>query len=116
MNSWITNFKKIKIKIKQTAEQILKRKERIDPSESLWLNCPSCGELNLKDSLRQIDWSCKKCLYNFDKPPGEIIAKTLHEKGFKNLYLCTGYRKSDLPEIPWIKDVLPKNVDFINLI
>ena len=41
MNSWITNWKKIKIKVKQTAEQVLKKRERIDPSESLWLNCPS---------------------------------------------------------------------------
>ena len=94
MNSWITNFKKIKIKIKQTAEQIIKRKERIEPSESLWLNCPSCGELNLKDSLRQLDWSCKKCLYNFDKPPGEII-KTFFPNGGTIIEPVT-----DLPDDP----------------
>ena len=47
-----------------------------------------------------------------DLPKGEDIAKDLFEKGFKNLYLCTGYRKEDLQEFPWIKDILPKNVDF----
>ena len=80
MNSWITNFKKIKIKIRQTAEQILKRKEKIDPSESLWLNCPSCGELNDKDSIKQNDWICGKCEYYFDKPPRATI-KTFFPEG-----------------------------------
>jgi hypothetical protein len=47
-----------------------------------------------------------------NKASGITIAKTLHEKGFKNLYLCTGYRKKDLPDLPWIKDVLPKDVNF----
>ena len=51
-----------------------------------------------------------------DKPKGEAIAKTLYDKGFKNLYLCTGYRKEDLPESPWIKEVLPKKVDFENFL
>jgi CheY-like chemotaxis protein len=50
------------------------------------------------------------------KATGEVVAKNLYDKGFKNLYLCTGYRKEDLPEMPWIKDVLPKNIDFINLV
>jgi hypothetical protein len=49
------------------------------------------------------------------KPTGEVVAKNLYDKGFKNLYLCTGYRKEDLPEIPWIKDVLLKNVNFLDL-
>ena len=80
MNSWISNWKKIKIKVKQTAEQILKRKERTDLSESLWLNCPSCGELNYKESLQQNDWICSKCAYYFDKPPRAII-KTFFPEG-----------------------------------
>jgi len=80
LNSWITNWKKIKIKVKQTTEQILKKRERIDPSESLWLNCPSCGELNYKESLQQNDWICNKCTYYFDKPPRAII-KTFFPDG-----------------------------------
>ena len=51
-----------------------------------------------------------------DLPKGEDIAKDLFEKGFKNLYLCTGYRKEDLQEFPWIKEILPKNVDFENFL
>ena len=80
MASWISNWKKIGIKVKQTAEQILKRKEKIDPSESLWLNCSSCGELNYKESIKQNDWICGKCGYYFDKPPRAII-KTFFPKG-----------------------------------
>ena len=80
MASWISNWKKLKIKVKQTTKQILERKKRTDPSESLWLNCPSCGELNYKESLQQSDWICSKCAYYFDKPPRAII-KTFFSEG-----------------------------------
>ena len=80
MASWISNWKKLKIKVKQTTKQILERKERTDQSESLWLNCPSCGELNYKESLQQSDWICSKCAYYFDKPPRAII-KTFFSEG-----------------------------------
>ena len=78
--NWLTSWKKIGIRVRQTAKQVLKRKEKIDPSESLWINCPSCGDLNYKDSLQQTDWICSKCSYYFDKPPRAII-KTFFSEG-----------------------------------
>lgn len=65
MNNWISNFKKIGIKVKQ----IFKKQEKIAPSASLWETCGSCGKINYKESLREKDWICEFCKYYFDKPP-----------------------------------------------
>ena len=80
----------------------------------------SVGELStLESNLYNIDLETPFFLdrdLGEDLPKGEDIAKDLFEKGFKNLYLCTGYRKEDLQEFPWIKEILPKNVDFENFL
>ena len=80
----------------------------------------SVGELStLESNLSNIDLETPFFLdrdLGEDLPKGEDIAKDLFEKGFKNLYLCTGYRKEDLQEFPWIKEILPKNVDFENFL
>ncbi len=39
---------------------------------------------------------------------GEELAKTLYEKGFATIYLCTGMDESEFSNIPWIKKVLGK--------
>jgi signal transduction histidine kinase len=39
---------------------------------------------------------------------GEDLAKTLYEKGFVTIYLCTGRDESDFPEMPWIKKIVGK--------
>jgi len=45
---------------------------------------------------------------------GEEYAKTLYEKGYKNLYLATGYEvsKFDLDKLYWIKKVVGKDPQF----
>ena len=87
-------------------------------SEKLNKKIISVGELSILESnLSNIDLETPFFLdrdLGEDLPKGEDIAKSLFEKGFKNLYLCTGYRKEDLQEFPWIKEILPKNVDFEN--
>lgn len=39
---------------------------------------------------------------------GEILAQELFSKGFKNIYLCTGYSKSQFGPMPWIKEIVGK--------
>lgn len=39
---------------------------------------------------------------------GEEIAKDLFERGYRNLFLCTGYPASRFPRMPWIKEILGK--------
>jgi signal transduction histidine kinase len=41
-------------------------------------------------------------------PKGEVVAKSLFEQGFQNLYLATGYDKDYFPKMDWIKDVIGK--------
>ena len=40
---------------------------------------------------------------------GEEVSKEIYEKGFKNIYLETGYIKEYFPEMSWIKDILSKS-------
>lgn len=39
---------------------------------------------------------------------GEELAKELHEKGFRNLYLATGHDRDALRSMPWIKGIVGK--------
>ena len=79
--NWI---KKTIKEIKFSAKKIFKRQEKIDPSSSLFENCPSCGKLNYKDSLHKSDWICDSCHYYFDRPPLAIVKSfgLLDEKNF----------------------------------
>ncbi|MFT3741081.1 MAG: HAMP domain-containing sensor histidine kinase [Gammaproteobacteria bacterium] len=39
---------------------------------------------------------------------GEKFAKIIFEKGFTNIYLCTGYNKRKFNKMHWIKDIINK--------
>ncbi|MBF0107040.1 MAG: HAMP domain-containing histidine kinase [Deltaproteobacteria bacterium] len=45
---------------------------------------------------------------------GEVIAKTIYEKGFKTIYLATGANKDSFGPMPWIKGIVGKGPPFIN--
>ena len=81
MNNWI---QKTLQQIKAQTKKIFKRQEKIDPSNSLWENCPSCGKLNTKYSLKENDYICEACNYYFDRPPLAIVRSfgILDEKNF----------------------------------
>ena len=63
MNSWITNWKKIKIKVKK----ILK-KQPADQASSDWKNCPQCKKISYLPDLIANSYICE-CAYHFDLPP-----------------------------------------------
>lgn len=44
-----------------------------------------------------------------DSPTGIGVAKFLYEKGFKNLYLATGFPASKFQDVSWIKGVVEKS-------
>jgi signal transduction histidine kinase len=45
---------------------------------------------------------------------GEDVARKIYDMGFKEIYLTTGYDKSEFPEMYWIKDVVNKTPPFVD--
>ena len=63
MNSWITNWKKLRIKVKK----IFKKQPTTD-SETDWKTCPQCKKINYKPDLFSSNYICE-CSFHFDLPP-----------------------------------------------
>ena len=63
MNSWITNWKKIKIKVKQIIKKRPESQEEIN-----WKNCPQCKKISYFPDLIANSYICE-CSYHFDCPP-----------------------------------------------
>ena len=66
MNSWITNWNKIKIKLSKV-KQIIK-KQPYGQQETNWLNCPQCKKISYFPDLTANSYICE-CSYHFDCPP-----------------------------------------------
>ena len=62
MNSWITNWKKIKIKVKQILRKQPTGKEVTD-----WKSCPQCKKISYLPDLINNDYICE-CSFHFDFP------------------------------------------------
>ena len=63
MNSWITNWNKIKIKVKQ----IIKKQPQ-GQQETDWQNCPQCKKISYFPDLIANSYICA-CSFHFDCPP-----------------------------------------------
>ena len=63
MNSWITNWNKIKIKVKQ----IIKKQPQ-GQQETDWQNCPQCKKISYFPDLIANSYICE-CSFHFDCPP-----------------------------------------------
>ncbi len=63
MNSWITNWNKIKIRVKQ----IIKKQPQ-GQQETDWQNCPQCKKISYFPDLIANSYICE-CSYHFDCPP-----------------------------------------------
>ena len=76
MNSWITNWKKLKIKVKK----IFKKQQQGD-SETDWKTCPQCKKINYKPDLFSNNYICE-CSYHFDLPP-KIRLENLFDSNYE---------------------------------
>jgi len=63
MNSWITNWKKIKIRVKK-----IFRKQAGASEDTEWKNCPQCKKISYLPDLISNFYICE-CNYHFDLPP-----------------------------------------------
>ena len=63
MNSWITNWKKIKIKFKK-----IFKKQPVGQQETDWKNCPQCKKISYLPDLIENSYICE-CNFHFDLPP-----------------------------------------------
>jgi len=63
MNSWITNWKKIKIKVKK-----IFKKQPTSSEDTEWKNCPQCKKISYMPDLISNFYICE-CNYHFDLPP-----------------------------------------------
>ena len=63
MNSWISNWKKIKIKVKK-----IFKKQTVGTDEADWKNCPQCKKISYLPDLISNFYICE-CNYHFDLPP-----------------------------------------------
>ncbi len=76
MNSWITNWKKLKIKVKK----IFKKQQQGD-SGTDWKTCPQCKKINYKPDLFSNNYICE-CSYHFDLPP-KIRLENLFDSNYE---------------------------------
>ena len=63
MNSWITNWNKLKIKVKQ-----IFKKQPTGQVETDWKTCPQCKKISYLPDLAENSYMCE-CSYHFDLPP-----------------------------------------------
>ena len=76
MNSWITNWKKIKIKVKQII-----KKQPADQQETDWKNCPLCKKISYLPDLTANSYICE-CSFHFDLPP-KLRLDSLFDSGYE---------------------------------
>tara|TARA_B100000700_G_scaffold69575_1_gene77162 strand:+ start:32 stop:982 length:951 start_codon:yes stop_codon:yes gene_type:complete len=80
--NWISNWKKIGIKVKQ-----IFKKQPIGQEDSDWKNCPQCKKISYKPDLFNNSYICE-CSFHFDLPPKLRLNSLLDE----------GYEIIDAPE------------------
>jgi hypothetical protein len=44
---------------------------------------------------------------------GEVLSKEIYNKGFKKIFLTTGFGKNDFGDMPWIIDIVDKDPPFL---
>jgi len=76
MNSWITNWKKLRIKVKK----IFKKQPTAD-GDTDWKTCPQCKKINYKPDLFSNNYICE-CSFHFDLPP-KIRLENLFDSNYK---------------------------------
>ena len=81
-------YKKLKINLKR------KDPQKADQEKSLWLNCPECNQMQLKEDLKN-NFNICKCSYHFDLDPETRFKKLLFDNGDYELIECPSWSTPD---------------------
>jgi len=76
MVNWISNWKKIGIKVKQ-----IFKKQPSDQEGTDWKNCPQCKKISYKPDLFNNSYICE-CSFHFDLPP-KLRLKSLFDSDYE---------------------------------
>jgi len=74
--NWISNWKKIGIKVKQ-----IFKKQPVAGEETDWKNCPQCKKISYKPDLFKNSYICE-CSFHFDLPP-KLRLESLFDSGYE---------------------------------
>ena len=91
--NWIKNLKKSFVeKVKNTFQR--KRPSKKDQSDSMWINCPSCNKMQLKEDLKK-NFNVCTCTYHFDLDPKTRFSEMFFDDGEYELIDCPEWADPD---------------------
>jgi acetyl-CoA carboxylase carboxyl transferase subunit beta len=70
------------------------RASKKDQEQSLWINCPGCNQMQLKEDLKQ-NFNICKCSHHFDLDPRIRFEKLLFDEGFFEEIECPAWSSPD---------------------
>ena len=79
-------------KAKQTFKRDRPSKE--DQSGSLWINCPGCNQMQLREDLKK-NFNVCKCSYHFDLEPSVRFSEMFFDDGEYELINCPEWADPD---------------------
>lgn len=91
--NWIKNLKKSFVeKVKLTFKR--ERPSKEDQADSLWINCPGCNQMQLKEDLKK-NFNVCKCTHHFDLDPKTRFSEMFFDDGEYELIECPEWADPD---------------------
>jgi acetyl-CoA carboxylase carboxyl transferase subunit beta len=91
--NWIKNLKKSFVeKVKNTFQR--QRPSKKDQSDSMWINCPSCNQMQLKEDLKK-NFNVCTCTHHFDLDPKIRFSEMFFDDGEYELIDCPEWADPD---------------------
>ena len=91
--NWIKNLKKSFVdKVKNTFKR--QRPSKEDQSDSMWINCPSCNQMQLKLDLKK-NFNVCTCTHHFDLDPKTRFSEMFFDDGEYELIECPEWADPD---------------------
>ena len=93
MTNWIKKkLQSFVDKAKQTFNR--KRASKQDQADSMWINCPGCNKMQLKEDLKK-NFNVCKCFHHFDLDPKTRFSEIFFDNGHYDLIECPDWADPD---------------------